>query len=140
MNELGDDLGTRSVSVSKESALFWELLDSPDTTVEFPTLKGRKKRSSVPSDQNSLQNEFEQTAVEELQRTNLGSNSTNTSTGVEQQLCNKSSTTKRASLKEKFVDKSGAKFPVERSASHNPSNKIADRDNYFVISLFSQFP
>ena len=49
MNELGDDLGTRSVSVSNESALFWELLDSPDTTEEFPTLEGKKKRSSVPS-------------------------------------------------------------------------------------------
>lgn len=47
MNELGDDLGTRSVSVSKERALFWELLDSLDTTVEFPTLEEKKRKGSA---------------------------------------------------------------------------------------------
>lgn len=105
MNDLGKDLGTKSVSVSKEMVLFWELAISPDTTVEFPTLEGNK-RSPVLSDQYSKMNQSRQTGIEELQRTNLGSNSTNTSTGVEQQLCNKSSTTKRANLKKLFVGKS----------------------------------
>ena len=55
MNELGDDLGTKSVSVSKETVLFWELAISPVTAVEFPTLEG-KKRSAVLSDQDCKMN------------------------------------------------------------------------------------
>ena len=79
------------------------------------------------------------TGIEELQRTNLGSNSTNTSTGVEQQLCNKSSTTKRANLKKKFVGKL-RHYRWKRALCNDSSNKIADRNKDVpILSLLIPF-
>lgn len=138
MNELGDDLGSRLVSLWKESALFWELLDSPDTTVEFPTLEG-KKGSSILSDQDCKMNQSKQELMKYSAQT------WEVTPQTRQPVLNNSYATKVPQRDKptwkRNVSVNREIIPVKRSASHDPSNKIVDRDKYFLIlSLFSQLP
>jgi len=123
--------------VSKESALFWELLDSPDTTVEFPTLE-EKKRSSILSDQvckmtkgkQELKGYSAQTWEVTPQTRQLVLNN-NYATKVPQQ--NEPTWKRNLSINRDITR--------EKELFARSSNKITDTDKYFLIlSLFSQFP
>ena len=137
MNELCDDLRSRSVSVSKESALFWELLDSPDTTVEFPTLDG-KKRSSILSDQDCKMTKDKQ----ELKR--YSAQTWEVTPQTRQLVLNNNYATKVPQQNEPTWKRNlsiNRDITREKELFARSSNKITDTDKYFLIlSLFSQFP